>query len=201
MSSPENTETTEGNKFTDSSLTTGESTIKTVKGCIVVGVIFVLLVSSGCNKKESATNPTAPGTTTGGTASFTLNGAGFTNQSFSITGMVGGYSVSDKMSGVTGSSATTGDSTMLTIVFPGAGTGTFPFSDTVGVVISRGTGATQRGFVNGIGGGQIVVTAYGAVGGSITGSFSGKLYEVTSTRLDSVTVSNGSFNALRVTNQ
>lgn len=175
--------------------------MKTAKGCIIAGVVFVLLVSSGCNKKDSATNPVAPGTTTAGTASFTFNGAGFTNQSFSITGMVGGYSVSDKMSGVTGSSATTGDSTMLTIVFPGNATGTFSFSDTVGVVISRGTGSSQRGFVNGLGGGQIVVTAYGAVGTSITGTFSGKLYEVTSTQLDSVTVSNGSFNALRVTNQ
>lgn len=169
-------------------------------GSIAV-ILAILFLVSGCSKNDSTTNPTKPGTTTGGSASFTLNGAGFTNQSFSITGMLGGYSVSDNMSGVTGSSATTGDSTMLTVVFPGSTTGTFSFSDTVGVVISRGTGATQRGFVNALGGGSVVVTGYGAVGGYITGTFSGKLYEVTSTTLDSVTVSNGTFSALRVTNQ
>jgi hypothetical protein len=175
--------------------------MKNTTTCIVAILLVVLLLSAGCSKKDSATNPTGPGTTMSGTASFTLNGAGFTNQSFSITGMLGGFSVSDNMSGVTGSSATTGDSTMLTVVFPGSTTGTFLFSDTAAVVITRGTGSTQRAFVNTMGGGQIVVSTYGAVGGSIAGTFSGKLYEVSNTRLDSVTVSNGTFNALRVTNQ
>jgi hypothetical protein len=177
------------------------SFMKNTTTFLMATLLVVLLLSSGCSKKDSTTNPVTPVTTTGGSASFTLNGAGFTSQSFSITGFLGGYSVSDRVSGVTGSSATTGDSTMLTIVFPGSSTGTFPFGDTAGVVISRGTGSSQRGFVSGLGGGQIVVTTYGAVGGSITGTFSGKLYEVTNLGVDSVTVSNGSFNALRVTNQ
>ncbi len=163
---------------------------------MIAGALIILLISAGCNKTDSTTNP--GGNVMNGTATFTLNGAGFSNQSFTITGLLGGYSTGDKMTGLAGSSATTGDSTALSIVFPGLTTGTFPFTDSSGVVITRGTGSSTRGFVNGIGGGQIVVTAYGSVGGSIVGTFSGKLYEVTKQPLDSVTVSNGSFNATRV---
>jgi len=170
--------------------------MKNVATSILAGALIILFISWGCNKNDSSTNP--PTNQLQGTASFTLNGAGFTNQSFSISGFLGGYSTSDKMTALAGSSATTGDSTTLSIVFPGSATGTFQFTDTSGVVISRGTVSSTRVFVNRIGGGQIVVTSYGAVSGSIAGTFSGKLYEVTKQTLDSVTVSNGSFNAMRV---
>ncbi len=163
---------------------------------LLATALVVLLFSSGCNKSDTSTNP--GGNVLQGTATFTLNGAGFTNQTFTVTGFLGGYSTSDNKTGLAGSSATTGDSTMLEIVFPGNTTGTFQFTDSSGVVISRGTGSSTRGFVNGIGGGQVVVTSYGAVSGGIVGTFSGKLYEVTKQPMDSVTVSNGSFNATRV---
>ncbi len=163
---------------------------------ILAGALVVFLISAGCNKSDTSTNPAT--TVMNGTATFTLNGAGFTNQTFTVTGFLGGYSTSDNKTGLAGSSATTGDSTMLEIVFPGNTTGTFPFTDSSGVVITRGTGTSTRGFVNGLGGGQIVITSYGAVGGAIVGTFSGKLYEVTKQPMDSVTVSNGSFNATRV---
>jgi hypothetical protein len=174
--------------------------MKNIAARVIAGVTILLLVSSGCNKKDSATNPTGPNTT-GGTASLTLNGAGFSNQTFNFVGVMGGFSASDNMSAIFGSSVIAGDTTWLTIVFPGASTGTFQFSDTVGVVIMHGTSSSSGLFVNGPGGGQIAVTSYGAVGGSIAGSFSGRLYEFSLAALDSVTVSNGSFNALRVPNQ
>jgi hypothetical protein len=175
------------------------SVMKNIAARTTAGLIILLLVTSGCQKKETATSPT--GNTTGGTASFTLNGAGFSNQTFNIVGVVGGYSVSDHMTGLVGSAMSSGDTTHLTIVFPGSSTGTFQFSDTVGVIISRGSGSSAHAFINGIGGGQIAVTAYGGVGGNIIGSFSGRLYDVSLTGLDSVTVSNGSFNALRMPNE
>jgi hypothetical protein len=168
---------------------------------MITSALIVLFISSGCNKKESATNPTGPGTTTGGSASLTLNGAGFTNKSFSFAGVVGVYSASEKMTAIGGSSVSAGDTTQLAIVFPGSSTGTYQFSDTVGVVIATGSGSSARVFANALGGGQIAVTAYGSVAGYITGSFSGKLYTFSGNALDSVTVSNGSFNALRGPNQ
>ena len=173
--------------------------MKNTAVCVLFVALIVVFNSSGCNKTDSTTNPGGNNNALQGSVSFTLNGAGFTNQSFSISGFLGGYSTSDKMTGLAGSSATTGDSTMLELVFPGTSTGTFSFfADSTGVAISRGTGSSTRAFVSGQGGGQIVVTSYGAVGGSIVGTFSGKLYEVKNTGLDSVTVSNGSFNAMRV---
>jgi hypothetical protein len=114
-----------------------------------------------------------------------------------VNNVMAGFVVGDNMTGIIGSKMAAGDTTWLTIAFPGATTGTFQFTDSSGVVISRQTGVT-RGFVNGVGGGQIIVTAYGIVTGSVTGTFSGKLYEVTQSGLDSVTLSNGTFNAVRV---
>lgn len=175
--------------------------MKNIASSILAGSLILFLFLSGCKKSDTATNPTGPGTTTGGTASFTLNGAGFSNQNFSIAGVVGGFSVKDNMSGIAGASVSAGDTTWLAIAFPGSSTGTFQFGDTVGMVINRGAGSSAHAFVNGIGGGQIIVTAYGGVGGNITGSFSGKLYSLTQTALDSLTVSNGSFSALRVPNE
>ncbi len=172
--------------------------MKNTASRMTVAVLIVLFIVSGCNKNDNTTNPGTP-TTTSGSATFTLNGAGFTNQSFTISGFLGGYSTGDKLTGLAGSSATTGDSTMLEMVFPGTSTGTFPFIlDSIGIAISRGTGSSTRAFLSGNGGGQIAVTAYGSVGGTIVGTFSGKMYEIKNTGLDSVTVSNGSFSAMRV---
>ncbi len=168
--------------------------MKNVISYALVGILLFVF-SSGCNKggvTGPATNPVAAGT-----ASFTLNGAGFSNLTITMSNVMGGYSASDHMSAIVGSKMAAGDTTWLTVAFPGSGTGTFQFTDSSGVVISRQTGVT-RGFVNSVGGGQIVVTSYGTVTGSIAGTFSGKLYEVTQSGLDSVTVSNGSFNAVRV---
>jgi hypothetical protein len=174
--------------------------MKSIPPLILVSSLIVFLFFSGCKKAESTTGPTGPGTATGGTASFTLNGAGFSNQTVNIALLVGGFSVSNNMTGVAGSSVGAADTTWLTMAFPGSSTGTFQFSDTVGVVIRRGGGSSARMFVNGLGGGQIAVTAYGSVGGNITGSFSGRLYDVTLSGIDSVSVSNGSFSALRAPN-
>ena len=160
--------------------------------------LFIILLASGC-KKDNTTGPAAGDTGTPGTASFTLNGAGFSNLTVNLTNAMGGFSAADNMSAIVATNMAASDTTMLQIAFPGSTTGTFPFTDSTGVVISRQVSGTTRGFANYVGGGQIVVTSFGAVAtGSIVGTFSGKLYEVTQSGLDSVTVSNGKFNAVRV---
>ena len=173
----------------------------TMRNFTATGIMFIvvlLVVWCGCNKKDNATNPT--GGTTSGTATLTLNGAGFSNQTFSFAGVVGGFSASDNLTGIVGTVASATDTTTLMIVFPGISTGTYQFSDTVGVVIVHSTASSSRFFANGPANGQIAVTTYGGVGGSIAGSFSGRLYEFSLSAFDSVTVSNGSFNAFRVPN-
>lgn len=165
-----------------------------MKNTSFVLVALFLFLFSSC-KKEGTTGPAD--VPTSGTATFTLNGAGFTNLTITVSNVMAGFEAAENMTGVIGSKMAAGDTTWLTLAFPGSTTGTFQFTDSSGVVISRQTGTT-RGFVNGVGGGQIVVTAYGNVAGSVTGTFSGKLYEVTGSGLDSVTVSGGTFNAVRV---
>jgi hypothetical protein len=163
---------------------------------IFAGIVAVLLASSGCKKSESTTSPQGPSSTSG-TASFTLNGAGFSNASFTVSDLGGVFSPSDNMTTILGSSASAADTLLLGIIFPGSSTGTFGFiSDSIGVIIT--SEATSSAFVSQTGSGQITVTAYGNVGGNIAGTFSGKLYGWTQLQqLDSVTVSNGSFNAIR----
>lgn len=163
----------------------------------LAGIVAMLLASSGCKKSDDSTNPSGGGPASG-TGSFTLNGAGFTNQTFSVGDMMGGFSVSDNMSVVIGSTA---DTIVIAVAFPGSTTGTFPFSNDAGVIITSGTGIGESSLISGDGNGQVVVTAYGNVGGNITGTFSGRLYVYTNAGMDSAQVTNGSFNAVRIANQ
>lgn len=132
----------------------------------------------------------------GGTASLTLNGAGFTNQTFNLSRAYSFY-----QSGITGVGAqrvAAGDSVYLVITFPGSTTGTFSWIDTSGVFLARNTPGSRRSFFSQPGSGTTVVSAYGSVNGNVVGTFSGKLYEFTGAVLDSVTVTNGAFTAARV---
>ena len=152
-------------------------------------------IYSGCGDDNSSP---AGGTTqtTSGTASFTLNGAGFSNQSFTVSGVIGGFE--DNQTGLAGGNPSAENQAVLNIGFPGSSTGTFQFNnDDTGIGVSLGSGASTRSFESISGTGQVVVTTYGNVGGNVVGTFSGKLYGGSSTALDTVTV-NGSFNAQRM---
>jgi hypothetical protein len=172
--------------------------VKNTAVSLFAGSLALFLFLAGCNKTE---DPTNTDTTTGATASFTLNGAGFSNRSFSFAGVVAAFSTTDNATVIIGTTVSDGDTTWLTIVFPGRSLGTFQFADSSGVIIMHGGTSAGRLFANGVGGGQIAVSAYGSVAGNVTGSFSGRLYEFSLTEPDSVTLSNGSFKALRVPDQ
>jgi len=160
-------------------------------------IFAIVLFSSGCgNDNSSSPSGNGGNQPASGTASFTLNGAGFSNKTYTISNVIGGFSITDSATGIAGGGATNPDTIGLTMAFQGSTTGTFQFNGDNGVMISKGQIAL-RGFVSGPGKGQIVVTAYGNVSGNITGTFSGTFYEQTSTGLDSVTVTNGAFSAYR----
>lgn len=135
----------------------------------------------------------------GGTASFTLNGAGFNNAVFNLGSAYAAYFSSNNSTGVSAMAVQGSDTTWLFLNLPGNTTGTFQFSGGAAVFISHGGGQNVREFFSSpSGGGNITVTSYGNVGGNVTGTFSGTLYEFTQSGMDSVSLTNGSFVAERV---
>ncbi|RJP71476.1 MAG: hypothetical protein C4539_04970 [Ignavibacteriales bacterium] len=165
----------------------------------ILSLVFVFAVLiAGCKKDDS--NPTGTDTT-GGTYSITLNGDGFSNKQVTINSAAGGYSTTNDVTGITLSCS---DNIMVTLVSPGKQTGTFNFSvdetssDIITgllLVINAGTTSTKTYGVKS-GSGTITISSYGSVGGQIKGSFTGKIYDVTSPTTE-VTIS-GSFSATRV---
>ena len=166
---------------------------------LLAGVVAVLLFSPGCKKSETATGPAGSGSASG-TASFTLDGAGVSNQTFSMSNVSGFFSTNDNATSIVGVGVSGADTINMVIAFPGSTTGTFQFDvSSAGMVLINSSGI----MTSGTGNGQIAVTAFGAVGGSVTGTFSGRLYELDLSMgiVDSAQVSNGSFNATRLPNQ
>ena len=131
----------------------------------------------------------------GGTTGLTLNGGGFTNQTFTLSNAYGGLA-----SGITSIGAArivSGDTLYLELGFTGSGAGSYPWGSTSTAFVMHSTPGSLKEFFSTPGSGTTTVTSYGSVGGNIVGTFSGKLYLVPG-GTDSVTVTNGTFSALRV---
>lgn len=153
--------------------------------------------SSGAATVSLPISVTTPGGGSG-SASFTLNGGPFNNRTSTLTEVRGAYIPADRATGIYGRGISGSDSVYLYILFMGNQTGTFPWTDSTGVALLVGTGTTALGYESVEGRGQVVVTAYGSVGGNITGTFSGRMFGGGAAGADSVTVSNGSFSAVRL---
>lgn len=150
---------------------------------------------SGCSKDDS--NPVNPGGGNNQTNKITFTGGAYNNQTFNLTGVYGGYSVGGQISVALLSGMAGQDSMTIVVAFPGSTTGTFSWQDassdetTSGVIISISNDPNKWYMSNGPTG-STAVTTYGAVGSTIVGTFSGKVYSVT----DSSTVS-GTFSVPR----
>ncbi|MDI6767779.1 MAG: hypothetical protein QME52_13240 [Bacteroidota bacterium] len=165
----------------------------------VMFVLFTILIFGACKEESSSPGPDN-GTNVGlATASLIINGSGYINRTFSFSVATGVHSPVENETGIAAGLSSGTDSVALVIVFPGNQTGTFGWSDTtvVGLFV-YGTGGIQKTFTSYDGSGSTTVSSFGAVGGFISGTFSGKLIGGTPPNTtDTVTVSNGSFSAKR----
>jgi hypothetical protein len=165
---------------------------------------MLIILVSGCGKKNSTNNPVNAGGSGGQQIGFTLNGGSFGNQQFNISAAGSGvayYTASENYTFGALSGSSNNHSVSVLLQFPGSGTGTFTWDTT-----TTGTAEIILTIDNveytGIpGNGNIKVTQYGSVGSNIGGTFSGELYAFNGTSIDTVAVSGGGFSMTRIGNQ
>ncbi len=175
--------------------------IATVGKICKAGVFFtlslLLFFTGGCKKKNN--NPVSSNNNSTSQVSFTVNGGGYNNQDINInnSGSSGAIYVTDKnftLGTINGIS--NNKNVSVIIAFSGKSTGTFAWDTTSS---SIGFGFTFGGVTySGIPGqGKTTVTQYGDVGSAIKGTFSGNVFGVSGSTIDTIQISNGQFSMIR----
>ena len=165
-----------------------------ILGTIIIALCIALL-GAGCKKDEGGKDEV--GTGPGGTAdygSFTINGAGYTNKQVTLVYVSGGLYSGE--TSIVGAGLSGADTVTFGLTFKGSSTGTRTWSDTTFASVQVHTGSGTRYFISLDGRGTTSISSYGNVGGTIVGTFSGQLIDL-SLVTDTITVSNGSFSAIR----
>ncbi|MDT3696975.1 MAG: hypothetical protein ROY99_11365 [Ignavibacterium sp.] len=159
----------------------------------------VLFISCSKSDSNNPVNPGGGGNNGGGGSSneakLTLNGDTFNNQVVTLKNGTAGYSVSDTATVALFMGTVNSDSLYFYIVFKGKQTGAQNWGGDFGVMLSKKSSSAMSYYL-GSQQGTTTVSNYGAVGGKIEGSVSGKLILQTAA-LTEVSVS-GNFSATRV---
>jgi hypothetical protein len=157
-----------------------------------------------CGDSSNPADPNNPGGNNSGTgnntASITLNGGGYSNQTVNFSGVVGGFAAGENGTALTSTAATRlgSDSVRLSVAFPGQANGTFTWEDGLGVFLGfdsqQSVGVPLTG--------STIVTSYGAVGSQIVCTFTGQILLANSPtqRQDTIRVT-GRFSGQRIPNQ
>lgn len=144
---------------------------------LAVVIIILSLGIISCSKKSNPVEPPTGGSTE---AKLTLNGAGFSNQQVSLKTGLSSYFINDNETYIQFIEAAGSDTVFLAFVFSGKQTGNHSWSATTPMVaLSIYSGSSNAIFLSS-GTGSTNVTAYGDVGGTISGNLSGTMIEATS---------------------
>jgi hypothetical protein len=152
-------------------------------------IVLVLTLVFGCSKKSD--NPVEPVNIVSAEAKLTLNGAGYTNKSVTLSNGIAEFSPSDTVTAIQFSGKVDSDSLYFAIIFKGNQTGTINWNDENGALLLKNASS----FFIGASQGTTTVSSYGAVNGKIEGTITGKLIEQT-TQVE-LNIS-GSFSAVRI---
>lgn len=146
---------------------------------IWIGIMLILIIGFiSCSKKSD--NPVEPPVGGSVEAKLTLNGAGYTNQQVSLKNGISGYYINDNETYIQFIEAAGADTVFFALVFSGKQTGSFPWSASAPVVaLIVSSGSSNETFLSS-GTGSTNVSAYGNVGGAISGNLSGTMTEATS---------------------
>lgn len=155
-------------------------------------ILVSFFVFAGCSKDSN--NPVDPGTVVKAEATLTLNGAGYTNKSVTLSNGICAYSPTDTVTAIQFAGKVDNDSLYFSIIFKGNQAGTITWNDENGAIIYRTTSTGDFGYI-GITQGSTTVSSYGAVNGKVEGTISGKLIETTTQAELNIS---GSFSAVRI---
>lgn len=172
-----------------------------MRSCYPCSLVFVtLILFSSCAKDDPAPSSGSGGggaATTAPVVTFTIDGDGFSTQSFTLNPMTGSglalYSTADDE---TTGLLMTSTGAQLQVIFEGNTTGTQTCTTGTGQV---GIGLTVNGqqylnYTN-----SVTISEYGAVGGWVRGEFSGTLIRVNGASPGTIaTVTNGTFRFKRM---
>lgn len=182
--------------------------------------LLMLLFFSAVSACKKDDNPANGGGGSGGEGTFTINGSGINNRTYTVpaplpglpynTFAFGSFSTQGNVTALINSGVAQGDTAgaVVAIGFRGNQTGNFQNASVPRVIIVV---VGERSFVGGFESSQqgsatlpgttfnLNVTRYEAVGGKIQGSYTGTLLEQTSTGLGTATITiTGNFNVQRL---
>ena len=160
--------------------------MRSIMRLMFIALVMIAFVLTSCSKDSS--NPITPLISSKFTC--TLNGGGYSNQTITLTNTGGAAYTSDENATGIFFSSSTNDKGGL--VIKGKSTGTFTIDESNYEVTISMNGKTPLILTSG----TIVVSAYGAVGGEVKGTFSGT--SINPSTLETVQVTNGSFSAKRI---
>lgn len=159
---------------------------------ISYSIFFIALSISimiSCSKNTD--NPVDPGSIVKAEASLTLNGAGYTNKTVTLSNGISAYSLSDTVTAIQFSGKVDNDSLYFAVIFKGNQAGTINWDIDNGAILLKNTSL----FYIGESQGSTTVSSYGSVNNKVEGNISGKLIEATSQAELNIT---GSFSAVRI---
>lgn len=142
--------------------------MKTKKNIHTILILLVGIIGFfACSKKSD--NPVAPGNQT---TELKLT---FGSQQLTFTNGIGGYAINDDISYIQFTKAEAGDTLLFFMIFNGKTTGnqTWDSSGDTGVLLYQF--GTSGVFIFSPSNGSTNITAYGNVGGFISGTFNGQL--------------------------
>lgn len=168
--------------------------LKSILFSIFAFATLSLFVSCSSDKKDDE-NPLVPGNNS--QVTMTFNGDGYSNQAVTLSNGISSFSVSQNYTAVIFSGKVGSDSLYFYVLFDGNQTGTKSWDDNNGVIMYRSSTSSNKSYI-GVSNGTLNVTSYEAVGGKVSGTLSGQIVDAVDT-LNSISISNGNFSGLRVT--
>jgi hypothetical protein len=171
--------------------------MKNPKSLLFIILAFATLsLVVGCSSdKKDDDNPLVPGNNS--QISMTFNGAGFSNQTVTLSNGLSSYSASQNYTAIIFSGKAGADSVYFYVVFDGNQTGTKSWDNNNGVIMYRSASGVNYNYL-GASNGTLNITSYEAVGGKVGGTLSGQMVDVTDTTV-AISITNGNFSSTRVT--
>lgn len=166
--------------------------IKSILFAVFAFAALSIFVSCSSDKKDE--NPLVPGANS--QVTMTLNGDGYSNQAVTLSNGLSSYSTGQNYTAVIFSGNVGTDSLYFYVVFEGNQTGTKNWDDNNGIILYKSSSSGTKSFM-GVSNGTLSVSSYEAVGGKVSGTFSGQIVNVNDTT-NTISITNGSFSGVRV---
>ncbi|MBK8945110.1 MAG: hypothetical protein IPM32_07515 [Ignavibacteriae bacterium] len=156
----------------------------------------ILFMISACGDDSNPTDNDDDNNNNSTNTTLSINGDGWSNKSLIANTCVSTYATASQMTVINGVFP---EDIQILIYARTNKTGTFNFKEEeteqgTGITLSSGSGDLSKFYFWKDNSGSITISSYGAVGGKVSGTFTGKLYNALTDAEISIS---GSFNAMR----